>query len=322
MLSAHGRFSFLPIDISLQFSGVKGAKGCFSYRAGSLWPYKLITHLLTQAVHKGVNLQTNTPVLQVSESPDTDGLWTVRTPRGSIKAKYIVFASNAYTSAIVPEYQSKIIPVRGICSRIVVPNQPNPPLKSSYTLRFNSWKYDYLIPRPDGSIVVGGARSSYLHNLDSWYNNTDDNTLIETASQYFDNYMQRNFDGWENSGAYTDRVWTGSKYLQVGTLLESKCSFFGTLIVGVVMGYTTDSLPHVGRVPKKQGQLVIAGFNGHGMPQIFLSAKGVAQMILKGVEFEDTGLPRLFKTTQERLESKENKILDPFYIAEKAQAQL
>lgn len=82
------------------------------------------------------------------------------------------------------------------------------------------------------------------------------------------------------------------------------------------MGYTTDSLPHVGKVPGKPGQFVIAGFNGHGMPQIFLSAKGVAQMILKGVDFEQTGVPRIFKTAQERLDNTENEILGASHLVE------
>ncbi|KAL4861453.1 FAD dependent oxidoreductase-domain-containing protein [Aspergillus spectabilis] len=272
-------------------SGVKGAKGCFSYRAGRLWPYKLITHLLKIAIAKGANLQTTTPVLEISNfKKDT---WAVRTPRGSITTKQIVFASNAYTSAISPEYNSKIIPVRGICSRIVVPNSPAPPLDSSYVIRVKEGIYEYLIPRPDGSIVVGGARSAYIHDLNQWYNNVNDRELIDSAKQYFDGYMQKFFTGWEGSGAYTDRVWTG------------------------IMGYTTDSLPHVGQVPGKQGQFVVAGFNGHGMPQIFLSAKGVAEMVLKGVAFEETGVPRLFKTTQDRLDSKENDILGASYLAGK-----
>ena len=75
------------------------------------------------------------------------------------------------------------------------------------------------------------------------------------------------------------------------------------------MGFTTDSLPHVGNVPHKPGQLVVAGFSGHGMPQVFLSAAGIARMIVDGATYEETGLPRLFRTSSERLESEANDIL-------------
>ncbi|KAL1297502.1 hypothetical protein AAFC00_005021 [Neodothiora populina] len=265
-------------------SGVKGAKGCFSYPAGHLWPYKLITGILARVLARGVNLQTHTPVSAVSEQQDESGRWVVQTPRGTVRAKNIVFATNAYTSSILPQYKNKIVPVRGICSRIVVPD-PAPLLSFTYTLRWGPVMYDYLIPRADGSIVVGGARTAYLENLDSWYNNADDSKVIESAKSYFDGYMQRNFRGWENSGAKTNQVWTG------------------------IMGYSSDSLPHIGKVPGKSGQFILAGFTGHGMPEIFLSAKGVAAMLVNDTSFGETGIPRLYKTTQARLDSSVNKIL-------------
>lgn len=69
----------------------------------------------------------------------------------------------------------------------------------------------------------------------------------------------------------------------------------------LVMGYSYDTHPQVGEVPGKPGQYICAGFNGHGMPAVFLSAKGVAQMIQSGKKFEEVGLPRVYKTTSERL---------------------
>jgi glycine/D-amino acid oxidase-like deaminating enzyme len=194
-----------------QISGVKGAKGCFSYTTGHLWPYKLVLHLLKLAISQGVNLQTHTPVERVSSTRDDRGYWTVTTPRGSILAKTIVYASNAYTSAILPEYKNAIIPVRGVCSRIVTPTGKSPHLSNSYIIRLNSSEYDYLIPRSDGSIIVGGARSAYIRDLRNWYDVADDSKVLEPPTKYVDGYMQRNFHGWEESGAYTDKVWTGSK---------------------------------------------------------------------------------------------------------------
>lgn len=194
-----------------QISGVKGAKGCFSYTAGHVWPYKLVLHLLGLAISQGVNLQTHTPVEQVSATPDSRGYWTVTTPRGNILTKVIVYASNAYTSSILPEYKNAIIPVRGVCSRIVTPTGKSPLLSNSYIIRFNSSDYDYLIPRSDGSIVVGGARSAYANDLRNWFDVADDSKVLEPTKRYFDGYMQRHFHNWEDSNAYTDRVWTGSK---------------------------------------------------------------------------------------------------------------
>lgn len=76
------------------------------------------------------------------------------------------------------------------------------------------------------------------------------------------------------------------------------------------MGYSADSLPHIGEVPGKPGQLVAAGFNGHGMPVVFLSGKAVAEMALKSISFEETGLPKLFETSSARLQPIYNDALE------------
>lgn len=68
-------------------------------------------------------------------------------------------------------------------------------------------------------------------------------------------------------------------------------------------------MPHVGEVPGKQGQYLMAGFNGHGMPQILLTAKAMAVMLKDGKPFEELGLPKVFKASKERLEDTRDKIV-------------
>ncbi|KAL3443965.1 FAD dependent oxidoreductase-domain-containing protein [Aspergillus insuetus] len=284
-----------------EFSGVKGAVACFSYAAGHLWPYKLIMHLLRKALQRGVNLQTHTPVTSIEKSNTGSSThrWKVHTTRGTILAKKLIVATNGYTSAILPQYRNKIVPVRGTCSRIVAPpNSAVPKLTRTYTIRHNAWNYDYLIPRADGSIVVGGARPAFIDNPDSWYNVSDDSRVLEDAVRYFGGYMQRYFNGWEGSCAFTDRVWTG------------------------IMGYSSDGLPHVGLVPGEEDQWVIGGFTGHGMPQVFLAAEGVAKMVLQGLEFRETGLPRLFETMQARLDAKGSSISNSVFKEGTVEAKL
>ena len=203
---------FTPAKYAERVSGVKDAKGCFSFTAAHLWPYKFILHLLGVAVAKGLNLQTHTPVTHVTSTVDSHGCYTVTTPRGSIRARKIVFASNGFTAGLLPEYSGKIVPCRGICSRIVTPDLNKAPyLNNTYSLRTGPGIYDYLIPRVDGSIIVGGAKAAMSKDTSVWYDNIDDDELIEPAQDYFDGYMQRRFVGWEESGAYVDKIWTGSK---------------------------------------------------------------------------------------------------------------
>ena len=126
---------YLPGPAAEALTVVKGAKCAFSFTVGSVWPYKLVTHLLSLAVQKGVNLQTNTPVSHISDTPDSQGYWAVSTPRGVVRAKKVVFATNGYTAGILSQYQEKIIPVRGICSHIKVPEDKDAPsLPYSYSV--------------------------------------------------------------------------------------------------------------------------------------------------------------------------------------------
>jgi glycine/D-amino acid oxidase-like deaminating enzyme len=152
-------------------------------------------------------------------------------------------------------------------------------LNNSYINRTNNNTLSYLIPRADGSIIVGGATAEYKLHREQWYNNIDDSILIDAAKDYYTDYMQQTFRGWENTGAKINKIWTG------------------------IMGYTYDSNPHVGAVPNKLGQFILAGFNGHGMPVIWLSGKELAKMVTQDIAFEQTSLPRLFKTTQQRIDN-------------------
>jgi hypothetical protein len=66
-----------------------------------------------------------------------------------------------------------------------------------------------------------------------------------------------------------------------------------------VMGYSNDEFPYVGPVPGMLGQYICAGFTGHGMPQIFFSAKAVAMMIVTG-DLQTVDLPIPYQITQKR----------------------
>ena len=90
------------------------------------------------------------------------------------------------------------------------------------------------------------------------------------------------------------------------------------------MGYSSDLVPHIGMVPsfalsssvpplassstssEKSDIYLLAGFSGHGMPQIYSASKAIARMVIENIKFEETGLPACFQTTAERLKDKRN----------------
>lgn len=62
-----------------------------------------------------------------------------------------------------------------------------PYLTNSYVLGQGGVIYDYLIPRADGSIIVGEAKVTMGKDRSVWYNNIDDNeimSLLWTTSRH------------------------------------------------------------------------------------------------------------------------------------------
>lgn len=163
-----------------------------------------------------VNVQAFTPVTSVVS--DSSG-HIIHTPRGSVRTSKVVYASNAYTSGLLPEYSASIVPCRGICCHIGIPEGKTAPfLPYSYGIGTKTGESggSYLISRPDGSIIVGGAQRTFIDRKDQWYAVIDDSTLIEPTKDYYNDFMQRTFKGWEDSGAYVKEIWTGSECFQAG----------------------------------------------------------------------------------------------------------
>lgn len=199
-------------------------KGALSTPAISLWPYKLVTALLSRVLELGGQLYTGTCVANVEEE---SGQTTLRTSRGILTAKKTVFATNAYTAALLPEYEGFITPVKGENSHLAPLPFFKPPisLENTYNLRFTAEYADYLVPRPDGTIILGGAKWTYDSNRDSWWNTVDDRTLIhDAATAHFDSVMARHYRGWENANAHHDMVWSGSKFSFIVQVLKLICS--------------------------------------------------------------------------------------------------
>lgn len=75
----------------------------------------------------------------------------------------------------------------------------------------------------------------------------------------------------------------------------------------VLIGWTT---AHRGCLWRER-TICFGWIHCHRIPQIFLAAEGIATMVVDGVVFEETGLPRPLKTTrsQSRIDEVENKVL-------------
>jgi len=88
-----------------------------THGAAQLWPYKYVTAVLQELVEQdSLNLQTNTPVTKLEpctrRSSVENGGVLVHTPRGILRAKHVICATNGYTSHLLPSFANLIVPTR------------------------------------------------------------------------------------------------------------------------------------------------------------------------------------------------------------------
>ncbi|KAF8249260.1 FAD dependent oxidoreductase, partial [Wilcoxina mikolae CBS 423.85] len=252
------------------------AVGAVVFTAGKLSPYKLVSHILEKGVkYQGLNLQTTTPALSVSRSPE--GKWAVATPRGTVLAERVIFATNAHTSHLLPVFRGWIYPVRAQMSALIPPKSlKDCPLTHTYGLVRNDRKTAcYLIQRPidedgggGGELMLGGGREFEERKGVG----LQDNAINAGVAQSLRTSV---------AGYFADE--TGGKEC------KARMEWSGT------MGFSRDERPFVGRVPPvgeedakrlgiptmpdTKGLWMLAGFEGHGMAFTPGSAKALAAMI-------------------------------------------
>ncbi|KAI0248770.1 FAD dependent oxidoreductase-domain-containing protein [Lactifluus subvellereus] len=250
----------------------------------TIWPLKLVTHLfkLAQNASPAVSLKlhTHTPVTAVKPIPvgGDERRWKLETPRGSVRCTHVVHATNAYASALLPQLASGtgIVPTRGqaIAIRAAVPARELTP--SGFTANHG---LEYWIVRPGSApeerplIILGGAR---LTEGSSQGATTDDSVVDPVVGRRLREFLPEVFPGKFEKGIEPEMEWTG------------------------IMGYTELENPFVGPVLDKfelggvsyEGQYIVAGFTGHGMPRAFGCADIVARMITSKITGQGWELPQ------------------------------
>ncbi|GAO16597.1 hypothetical protein UVI_02019650 [Ustilaginoidea virens] len=88
---------------------------------GAFWPYRLLTGLWEQLLGRfgsRLTVDTGTPVTEISHCASTDPRYPylVHTPRGVVRARKIIHATNGYAGHLLPRLRGKIYPLRGTMS--------------------------------------------------------------------------------------------------------------------------------------------------------------------------------------------------------------
>ena len=216
--------------------------GIFKSRCGNLWPAKLVVGIVRVAATLGTNVQSHTSVSSVQRNEL--GGCTVVTDRGNISCKYVVHATNAWASELIPELAEIIVPVRNQ----VISTAPAPEM----------WKFgmcanqgfEYFMQRPDGRLILGGMRN--LAEGAEW-NCKDEENPTAIVSSSLRSYFQTHFP--TLTDVVVEQEWIG------------------------VLGFSKDRNPLIGPMESRPGEFIAAGFSGHGMPYTFFAGRNVADMI-------------------------------------------
>jgi glycine/D-amino acid oxidase-like deaminating enzyme len=205
---------------------------------GNYHPFKFVCGILDRALRSGVQMYARTPVVNVT--PTRDGLVRLETPRGVIKARRVVFATNAFTAALLPEmraihyYQSQILNLEHVVDNIG--GMTITEKKGDLYYNFPSArKYRDAAGASRGMLLAGGGLDRKGEN--PFYLRRSPgvlNLVLDQAGERFP----------ETRGQPPSRVWTGP------------------------MAFTPDRVPVIGFL-RRQGfaadsLIVAAGFNGYG----------------------------------------------------------
>ncbi|KAF7327260.1 FAD-dependent protein [Mycena kentingensis (nom. inval.)] len=287
--------------------------GLISQSAGALHPYRLVTGILGRLLRehdRSFQLFPNTPCTDIALSRD-NAHYLVSTPSGSIQARHVVHATNAWASHLLPGMRKKIAPFRAHMSahhRNTIPSAARPDNGAEFVFYpvDSPIAFDYLSQQRSGELMFGGgavldgfSEDAFLSNLGT----TDDSTEAEDflVSSYMCGALGRYFvpdnknDGQSSGGNIplgAPRTWTG------------------------IIGLSADGQPWIGRVPPRisrrtepqpdsksdiapPGEWIAAGYMGEGMVNAWLVGEALAGMIL-GEPAAGEGLPAPFAISEKR----------------------
>ncbi|KAL2209450.1 FAD dependent oxidoreductase [Sarocladium strictum] len=240
--------------------------GAVVYRGHTQNPYHTVCAMLEMSLEKGMNLQTNTMALSLSQKKAPCGsIWEVKTDRGIVRGKQAVLATNSYTNALHPGFASTNFstPDRSQVSAVhpSKDTSENPVFRrsSSYPDLHSGNNYIAIRAPEDagaGDVIIGGS-TQFSPTREE--NITDDSAINEDIANNL-RKVGRVVYGHKNWGDDTEvlKDWTG------------------------ITCTTNDGLPLVGGVPQEDGLWAIVCMNGHGMAWSFRSAEALVDLMLDG----------------------------------------
>ncbi|KAH8831580.1 FAD dependent oxidoreductase [Flagelloscypha sp. PMI_526] len=284
----------------LQLDGAK-VSGVIGMVAGAAHPYRLVTGILSNLLrrHNNFELFALTPCTSITSSPSA---YIVSTPKGTISAKHVVHATNAWTSHLLPEFRQKVVPIRGQMSSqrpgtdLGLGSIPEDSFNGSRSFILyadgHDRHYNYLTqqppsaqssnslyPPPQGELMLGGCLAIMHDVLLRQMGNSDDTKTDPAIDTYLSGILP----------SYWGKNW--------GDESRVKATWTG------VLGWSVDGRPWVGRVPPEiigrrvnapanetglvqSGEWLCAGYTGEGMVNAWRCGDALSHMILGKSDYQ------------------------------------
>jgi glycine/D-amino acid oxidase-like deaminating enzyme len=225
--------------------------------SGNYHPWKFVHEVLNLCLERGIKLYTQTGVENFKRLPD--GRYEVQTPRGTIVTKKIVFATNGFTSKLIPEMDAIHPFVSQIQHWTHVPDTLH-----GATVTRRQGDFYWNTPRETlyfdnegvlrGRAHVGGGRDREMADPDHPRRSLD---ILKTVQEQAEKWAIPSV-----KNQPPERAWAGP------------------------MGYTDDRLPTHGFLRGDKwgddGIILIAGCNGYGGTWCIEGGRAAAEMVLTG----------------------------------------
>ncbi|MCC5883514.1 MAG: FAD-binding oxidoreductase [Halomonas sp.] len=222
------------------------------HSGGHLHPLNLVLGQAAACESLGGTIHEDTPVLEVRHGETV----TLTTPRGSVRARRVVMAGNAYLQGVLPELESKSMP----CGTQIITTEPLPValrrelIPNDMAVEDCNYLLDYYRFTADGRLLYGGGVN---------YGGQDPADIAAVIRPK----MLKTFPELAEVGI--DYAWSGNFLM------------------------TLNRLPQFGRL--NDNIYYAQGYSGHGVTCSHLAGKLIAEVIRGEVERFDAfaGLPHL-----------------------------
>eukprot|EP01084_Bolivina_argentea_P255671 430147_1 len=234
------------------------------------WPAKVVFGLINDSIlmsNNSMNIDENNAVnlnIQFETSVDSvfknaDNKWEiVTTNKDMIISSIVIFATNGYTSYLLPEYSERIIPAK---NQVIMSKPWSYFIWNDVSSGFGD-DFEYWTQRiQDNKILIGGGRNAVSDNENKWIGNYNDSYIDKNVSNYLQNYLSTLYPEISNS--------TNGK-------IQIQIEWQG------IMGFSNDYLPWIGPLTNNTNEngYICAGFTGGGMDYTWGGGKAIAQMIV------------------------------------------